>query len=263
MFNSMLRLVEQQLSDGEVTRAEFDPPPTDVASLTPEQRQAAIVAILASTPERHRFWMADGQQAIVFFDQRARAVAAPVFTLDDDMLIWIMQSKSLSGGPLPNGSPAYTPGSGAGYPQPVQEDASFKLTPKNRTAIEKFVFSKFPPDSKTKRSGRMQVMVTGDVAKTVGTQSYTLLYLDAIPCDQLVALAQTQGYKGAVEKMEEAVVDPLGPVRRSRDFMDPTLEIYTVAAKDMNESDFSKWLSKNRIRGKITKVGGEFTVTAE
>jgi len=85
----------------------------------------------------------------------------------------------------------------------VVEEVGFRLTPKSRTVIERFVYSEFPPDSKMKKGGRMYVMLTGDAAKLLGEQRYTSVYLDAVPCSRLVDLAKALGYSGAIQKVEE------------------------------------------------------------
>lgn len=200
MFNSMMRLVEQQLGDGAVRRPEFDlPNPAATPALPTEGREALIRFIIDSTPERHRFVAADGRQGVVYFDRRGRAVSGVLDTMEDDEITWIAMSR----GPKPMGTSG-----GTNYPAPVQEDASsFQLTPKSRTAIEKFVFSNLPPDNKMRQGGKMIVMLTGKVAEAASVESYTRMDIAKVPCARLVEVARTMGYTGPVEKVQEGLAE--------------------------------------------------------
>lgn len=268
MFESMMKLVEQQNADGAVRHPEFDPPLPSGRSPSDEGREALIAFIDASTPDRHKYRSASGHSVVVYFDARGRAVSGELRSLDDDTLRWIAQSKDMRGNPLPKSDPGYTP--------PVQESVGFTLTPKSRTAIEKLVYGKFPPDSKMKQGGRLKVMFTGESAKAAGVQSYTTLFLDQVECAALVDVARLVA-GGAVEsliaKTETAPIladdrDALverhgGPVKRSRDAMDPTIEIYSVSSKDMSREDFEKWVKAKGITSKIEKRSDGWAVVVE
>ena len=256
----------------------------------------------------------------------------------------------------------------------VGESVGFQLTAKSRTAMEKFIYARFPNDQKMKSGGRMKIMFSGNAATAAGVQTNTVLFLDAMECSAVAAVAQLLGYKGPIEKIEEAsfadrekesaarnarmfpqtglsfklgtfmhqktstwegwfyplddqknggwtglsigrelgeklkgkpvkqsigssyksmwkaeeppsdvrakleahpdFVGPKnedtmvertsdGPVRRARDFMDPTIQIFSVAMKDMTQEEFEQWLRSQGIRAKVTKIGKEFTAYTE
>ncbi len=54
-----------------------------------------------------------------------------------------------------------------------------------------------------------------------------------------------------------------GPVRTSRDAMDPSIAVYSVASKDMDEDAFGKWLRAKGVHAKIQKTGDGFRAVAE
>jgi hypothetical protein len=470
MFDSMMRLVEQQNADGAIRRPEFDLPRPSETSLDDKSRAELIAFIDRATPDRHKVQLADGRTAVVFFDQRGRATSAVLDDLDDDTLNWILQSKNMRGEPLPNSDP--------GYPQPVEEsrsalrspsddevkalrdfvrevggkgysvkqnktvqgasvkvsppyplpesgggaiwvkiakwliqngwvqfpdggteylekqqaaaekydsfyalgnlmkrggvseeaEATTKISTKARTAMEKFIYAKLPPDTKMKKGGRMLTIPAGTWAEILGVKSYTGVYMDEIPDDKLTALAKRWGYKGQTEniargasekaksfdvaggsmhtsmigdepvtswnvatadgtkvaivvkggakatgggsgvaevfwpgmksagfrgrvmmsvngaiKLKREIQDTSdaelpalvrkyrteeselaersdGPVRHSRDYMDPTVEIFTVSIDDMDQDEFERWLRHRGIRGKVSKIGKNLQV---
>ena len=62
-----------------------------------------------------------------------------------------------------------------------------KTTPHIKLA--KKVYAKFPPDSKDKRGGTMNVMLTGDTASALGETDYTNVVLDTMKPEDLGKLA--------------------------------------------------------------------------
>ena len=60
----------------------------------------------------------------------------------------------------------------------------------DRSALEKKVYSKFPSDSRMKRGGRLQVMLTGTTASRLKRDDYSLVYLDELSAEDLSALAK-------------------------------------------------------------------------
>ncbi len=378
MFDRMTKLIEQQNADGAIRHAEFDPPESTLTSLSDEARAQLISFIDETTPDRHRVQMADGGSAIVYFDTRGRATSGVLTDLSDDELTWIAQSRNWKGFSLP-------PTGDTGYRTPVQESvesvsleqkkdesAGFKLTPKSRTAMEKFIYARFPNDQRMKSGGRMKIMFSGNTATAAGVQSNTVLFLDAMECSAVAAVAKLLGYTGAIEKVEEAsfrdsegasaaanakrfpqagktfkpgtylhmktqtwegwfypledqkngglaglqsdikdsgrfgkpvkkslpsghrqswkeetpppdvrskfeshpdFVGPTNedtmverssdPVRRARDYMDPTIQIFSVDTKEMSQEEFEKWLSSRGIRAQVKKSGREYTAYTE
>lgn len=239
----------------------------------------------------------------------------------------------------------------------VDESAGFKLTPKSRTAMEKFIYARFPNDQRMKSGGRMKIMFSGNTATAAGVQTNTVLFLDTMECSAIAAVAKLLGYTGAIEKVEEAsfsqatktfkpgtylhmktqtwegwfypledqkngglaglqsdikdsgrfgkpvkkslpsghrqswkeetppsdvrskfeshpdFVGPTNedtmvertsdPVRRARDYMDPTIQIFSVDTKEMSQEEFEKWLSSRGIRAQVKKSGREYTAYTE
>lgn len=80
---------------------------------------------------------------------------------------------------------------------------SVQLTPRNRTAIEKFVFTEVGPDSKMKKDGKMVVMLGVELARAAGVEPYTRTSLDQVEDTALLGLAKHLGYDGPVEPMQE------------------------------------------------------------
>lgn len=315
MFDSMMRLVEQQNADGAIRRPEFDPPRPSETSFDDKSRAELIDFIDRATPERHKVQLIDGRTAVVFFDQRGRAVSAVLDDLDDDTLNWILQSKNLRGDPLPKSDPGYpqaveeeratmrsptedevkalrdfvrevggkgysvkqhktVKGTSVGihppYPAPSsgsgavwvkvakwliqngwvqfpggdtdylekQQSAAEKydafyglgnlmmkggggvseeaeaLSPKVRTAMERFVYAKLPPDAKMKKGGRMLTLPAGTWAQVLGVKSYTGVYMDEIPDEKLVQLATRWGFKS--ESLAENIAK--GASERAKSF---------------------------------------------
>lgn len=196
MFDAMMKLTEQRLErDGAIRRTEFDVPAPSGAGYTDELRASVREFVLSATPQRHQFTTRSGMKGIVYFDRRGRAVEAVLSEIDDDTLAWI--AGSLNPRPEPTGS--------TNYPAPVQEEVS--VTAKSRTAMEKFVFSKTPPDSKKKDGGKMVIMFTGDVARAAGQKDYARVSLDKLSDAQLAAVARRLGY--ATEDIE--IIEATGP----------------------------------------------------
>ncbi len=54
-----------------------------------------------------------------------------------------------------------------------------------------------------------------------------------------------------------------GPVRTSRDAMDPTISVYSVAKSDMDEVGFAKWLKAKGIHAKVQKTSDGFRAVEE
>jgi len=262
MFSSMLRLVEQQNSDGAIRHAEFDPAPSQ-GPFDPAGREEMIRFIDASTPARHKFDTADGRTGVVYFDTRGRAVSAVLDDLGDDTLGWIAQSRDVNGNALPAGTSVQA--------EPVEEsketpdgERTESLTPKSRTAIEKFVFSKMPPDSKMKKAGKMQVMFTGSVAKAAGAAPHSPMMIGEMDDQALISVAKLMGYVGVTESADLSNAElAKAHVTVARDAMEPTMKVFSVSFDDMSEDEFKAWLKKNKIYGRVSKSNKGFSAYVE
>jgi hypothetical protein len=73
-----------------------------------------------------------------------------------------------------------------------------RSTPKiAKGGLAEQIFRKFPPDSKSKASGRLNVMLTGSAAKALKLPSYTTVALGDLSADDLQTLAETMKVKAA------------------------------------------------------------------
>lgn len=66
---------------------------------------------------------------------------------------------------------------------------TLRLAATDRAKLEKKVYSKFPPDSRMKRGGRLQVMLTGNTASKLKKPNYELVFLDELSDKDLDTLA--------------------------------------------------------------------------
>lgn len=118
-FSRMMKMVEQQLRDGEVRHDEFNvfvPPTTSV--LTPEERLAIEGFLVGATPTSQRYTTAEGADGIVYYDTRGRAVSGVVAQMDDSELLALAYER--------------------GYVPPAQdvEPDSFSVTVKTESVAE-------------------------------------------------------------------------------------------------------------------------------
>jgi len=124
--NVIPHLTEQQKQDGEVDRPEFDPD-YDVQGWPllsdPEQRQKLENYVLRKCiSERHRFKMADGSDAVVYFDARGRAAQCRITEMPDADLVRLAKE---AGKRFPGQKDPKKPQTGKkdhGYDPPVQEE---------------------------------------------------------------------------------------------------------------------------------------------
>lgn len=70
---------------------------------------------------------------------------------------------------------------------------------KTAAALETQIFRKFPPDSKSKSGGRLNVMLTGSAAKALKKPSYTTVALSDLSAADLQKLAEAMNVKMASE----------------------------------------------------------------
>ena len=124
--NVIPHLTEQQKQDGEVDRPEFDPD-YDVQGWPllsdPAQRQKLENYVLRKCiSERHRFKMADGSDAVVYFDARGRAAQCRITEMPDADLVRLAKE---AGKRFPGQKDPKKPQTGKkdhGYTPPVQEE---------------------------------------------------------------------------------------------------------------------------------------------
>ena len=93
-----------------------------------------------------------------------------------------------------------------GVPEPGLDQSGVltKMAAGNRVQLEKKVYAKFPPDSKSKHGSRLKVMLTGKTAEVLRKSSYSLVFLDELSDKELETLAdtvkvKTAGYSYATE----------------------------------------------------------------
>jgi predicted metal-dependent hydrolase len=92
MFDSMMKLTEQQQMDGAVRRKEFDEP-RQADSFSDEMRAKMREFVSQETPKHHRFVTRQGKQAVVYFDPRGRAVSAAIDDMSDEDLAWLYSTR--------------------------------------------------------------------------------------------------------------------------------------------------------------------------
>ncbi len=77
-----------------------------------------------------------------------------------------------------------------------------------KSALESLIFRKFPPDSRSKAGGRLNVMLTGSAAKALKMPSYTTVALGDLPESDLHKLAETLRVTAAYEPSFASAGEP-------------------------------------------------------
>lgn len=89
-----------------------------------------------------------------------------------------------------------------------------------KSGLEALVFRKFPPDSRSKAGGRLNVMLTGMTAKALKVPSYTTVALGDLPESDLQKLAETLRVKASYEPSFASAGEPTSTTSDGR----PTTE---------------------------------------
>jgi len=97
----------------------------------------------------------------------------------------------------------------------------------DRADAEKFIFKKFPPDSKMKTGGKLKVMLTGTTAKHLGVKDHTTVVLGDLDDATLAKLAALLKYpkseaappvhKGSWSGSEPSYVDSAAQMKAAQD----------------------------------------------